>query len=122
MKKTIVLLVFAIVWQRAAIAQSDLDAFRGTWLYDRYLGFKRGDVSEAGLYVGYLSGVIDAKLLEADAAGKKAPWCQPQGAVMSQYFDIVGRYLEVHPELRQRHKVNLIVQALAESWPCGPRR
>lgn len=123
MKKVIaIVLLQSVVWSSAGMAQPDLSVNKGTWLYERYQGYKKDNNLDWGIFTGYIAGVADAEVADATTAGKNAPWCRPEGAVMSQYFDIVGRYLETHPERRQAHRVQLTIEALAEAWPCRATR
>lgn len=101
----------------AVLAQIALRAESGDWLHEQYQGFKAKRSPEQVVYAYYVSGVVDAEIRRG-LLGDKQSWCQPSGALMTQYLDIVGRYLEAHPERRYIHKTGIIVEALAEAWPC----
>ena len=99
------------------------DNSTGNWLYGTYQAWKKiqsgmlGDQMDDGLYMGYVAGVADAESARV-GAGAKPIWCNPDGVTYGQTFDIVGRYLESHPERRQLDRAILIYEALAQAWPC----
>jgi Rap1a immunity proteins len=109
----IALLPTAVLAQRAV----DQQAESGNWLHEQYQGFKVKRSPEQVVYAYYVSGVVDAEIRRG-LLGDKQFWCQPPGALMTQYFDIVGRYLEAHRERRYILRAGIIVEALAEAWPC----
>jgi len=122
MKKTIVILVYFILWPTFVFAQTDNSSnFRGTWLYARYLGYKSGNAKDFLVYTYYISGVVEEAQLANKRKQMDAIWCAPDGVASSQYFNIVGHYLELHPELRLSRGVALINDALMEAWPCDSR-
>ena len=102
-----------------ALAQPELDDFTGTWLYERYQGFKQLEaVVDTSMFALYVSGVVDAQLISQNLEGTRPKWCQPKGAIMAQYFHIVGQYLERHPERRHYNRAQLVIESLQEAWPC----
>jgi|SRR5208282_6161902 len=119
MKKIIVFLVYSVLWPSFALAQTDNSSnFRGAWLYDRYLGYKSGTAKDYLVYTYYIYGVVQEEQLAKKRKQMNSTWCAPDGALISQYFNIIGHYLEVHPELRQTNAIALINDALDEAWPC----
>jgi|SRR5688572_24444169 hypothetical protein len=101
-----------------ALARPDLETFTGTWLYERYLGFKRYEPVDTSMFALYVSGVVDRQLISQKLEGLRPRWCQPEGAIMGQYFHIVGQYLETHPERRHYHRAQLVIESLQQAWPC----
>jgi hypothetical protein len=103
-----------------ALAQPGLDNFTGNWLYERYQGFKQLEeaVLDTSMFAHYVSGVVDTQLYSQNLEGTRPKWCQPEGAIMAQYFHIVGQYLERHPERRHYNRAQLVIESLQEAWPC----
>ena len=98
--------------------------FTGNYLYEAYQEYNKlahkgepGKRIEFGFYTGYVSGIVDSELLRVQQGGKPA-WCQPDNAELQQYYDIVGQYIESHPDRRQFHRATLVYLALAQAWPC----
>jgi Ssp1 endopeptidase immunity protein Rap1a len=101
-----------------AFAQAGLETFTGNWLYERYLGFKQQATVDASMFALYVSGVVDTQLISQKLEGVRPKWCQPDGAILAQYFHIVGQYLERHPERLHYHRAQLVIESLQEAWPC----
>jgi len=83
--------------------------------YNSYKRVKAGiaagaDAYEGGLFDGYVSGVFDS------AVGMVL--CVPGDVKSGQIEEVVGQFLETHPESRQRSAVLLSTQALMQSFPC----
>ena len=120
-----VLAVTLIASATIALAQDPNQQVTGNGLYDGYKAWKKitdraampRDALDGGFYAGYVSGVIDAEAARKNA-GVNPLWCAPSGWIYGQTFDIVGRYLESHPERRQLHRSILVYEALAQAWPC----
>lgn len=110
-------LVLMALVPTAVLAQIALYPESGNWLHEQYQGFKVKRSPEQVVYAYYVYGVVDAEIRRG-LLGEKGSWCQPPGVLMTQYLDIVGRYLEAHPERRYILRAGLIVEALAEAWPC----
>jgi hypothetical protein len=100
------------------LAQPDLETFTGVWLYERYLGFKREEPVDTSMFALYVSGVVDRQLISQKLEGVRPRWCQPEGAIMGQYFHIVGQYLERNPGRLHYHRAQLVIESLQEAWPC----
>jgi hypothetical protein len=65
----------------------------------------------AGQCQGYISGVLDAARRFADTRPCLPDWLGP-----SQLSEIVTRYLAGHPERRHRPAVDLVLEAVGESY------
>ena len=65
--------------------------------------------AESSYCLGYISGAAD--MLGDDI-------CAPKEVNRGQMNDIVVRYLQAHPELRQRSGIDLARAALKEAFPC----
>ena len=66
----------------------------------------------------YILGVTDTVSLNG---GTTAGWrvCKPlEGVIIGQVRDIIIAFLKAHPEKRHGGAANLVVQALAEAFPC----
>jgi hypothetical protein len=99
----------------------------GHWLYDQYLAWKkveRGDPSDtlpwvdmvkANAYQQYVKGVVDGARVMA------APGCKhfnPDFATLGQKLDVVGEFLEAHPETHDRSAGIIVIGALRIAYPC----
>jgi hypothetical protein len=83
--------------------------------YNSYKRVKAGiaagkDAYDGGQFDGYVSGVFDSAVGIA--------LCVPADAKSSQIQEVVGQFLETHPESRQRSAVLLSTQALMKAFPC----
>lgn len=85
----------------------------GNKLYDEYKHYSsEGDVSfSTGLYIGYVKGVAEA--------GGDVMFCIPKGVQFGQIMDIVGQYLEQHPERRHMRALYIVTIALDKAFPCA---
>lgn len=92
----------------------------GEKLYDRYRAKQRmvqdtggglaSDAIDAGFYIGYVQGAAEAL---TDVL------CLPEKLSAAQAEEIVGKYLQAHPEKRKKHAALLVRNALAEAYPCA---
>ena len=69
---------------------------------------------EQVIAIGFVGGVADAF--------DSILFCPPIGATVGQARDIARRYLLLNPGLRHRAAAGLVVDALAEAWPCEKKR
>lgn len=81
---------------------------------------------------GYIAGIYDKSLIDSAAAEfwgltrenkdnlKKAvrPYCVPDGVRLSQFHDIVCKYLEEFPQHRHYAASSLVDSALTRAFPC----
>ncbi|HVC45252.1 MAG TPA: Rap1a/Tai family immunity protein [Candidatus Binataceae bacterium] len=112
-----VLAAVLLVSVTSAFAQ---DLRTGNWLYETYQEWKKrpdGDPIKSGFYIGYVTGVVEGDTFQV-ALGAKQHWCLPKNVIADQILDVVGRFLESHPEIRQRPKAMLVNFALTAAWPC----
>jgi len=70
------------------------------------------EATEAGLYVGYIEGVVDSL-----SEGKGI--CPPAGSQVSQMQAIVTKYLAMNPEKWSQPGPELVLAALQPVFPCG---
>lgn len=98
--------------------------------------------SKSSLISGYVGGVVDQSRADAKAAfqehgrasetstaGGEAAVnifnaivgnaCPPSDAIMKQFIDITCRYVDQHPEHRQKDGPELVRDALSEAWSCS---
>ena len=71
---------------------------------------------QAGLCMGFVTGIADAMGIAAILGGRRA--CIPLAATEGQALDVVKRFLEQHPAEPQEEAVSLVAQALSEAFPC----
>ena len=72
----------------------------------------------AELCRAFVVGVIDGVNWNAGAAGGKRPYCYPKQTKMTRLQSVAVKWLEKHPNLRHQSAANLVVVALAETFPC----
>ncbi len=70
----------------------------------------RADAYGAGVAVGYVTGVADARRGEF--------WCPRPGVTYGQTMDVVAKYLRDHPERLDSNADDLVVTALHYAFPC----
>ena len=63
--------------------------------------------------LGYVQGAADVY------AGTKI--CMPKNVTAGQARDVVKQYLEINPEKRHYSADSLVLNALAQVWPCSNR-
>ena len=68
------------------------------------------DPAERGLFMGYVSGVIDANT---------EILCVPPDVSLQQVADITKKYLEQHPEIRHYAGRGFVILSISEAFPCG---
>jgi hypothetical protein len=64
---------------------------------------------------GYIAAIDDAARDDA-LSGHRA--CPPPGMPLGQEIDVVKRFLTAHPEKRHFSASSLVIDALAEAFPC----
>jgi hypothetical protein len=87
----------------------------GNYLYSCYLELKKGGDQypndlQSGIFVGYIAGVRDIAVLSKLIT-------LPAGIIFEQLCDVVGIYLENHPEERHKSAGILIFKALQSAFP-----
>jgi len=68
------------------------------------------DVIPRAVSLGYVQGVIDVFV--------RTKVCPPQNITAGQARDVVKQYLEINPEKRHYSADSLVVNAIAQVWPC----
>ena len=86
---------------------------KGLEYYKDEIG-RRGNYFDIGFYDGYVVGVVDAY--------DYILFCPPRNVRAGQVLDIVFKYLQNHPEIRNWPANRIVVKAIAEIWPCRSRR
>jgi hypothetical protein len=72
------------------------------------------DVIPRAVSLGYVQGVIDVFV--------RTQVCPPRNITAGQAQDVVKRYLENHPEKRHFSADSLVINAVAQVWPCANNR
>jgi len=94
-----------------AVAQTPLIAFEtGNDLLEKCR-------TQNPMCLGYVSGVIDASQMY-QSAGTNRLVCPPTGVTRTQVRDVVVRFLEEHPESRQRAAAVIALSAMGKAFPC----
>ena len=65
--------------------------------------------NDDGFYTGYVAGICDANM--------RTLFHIPEGATIGQACDVVGKWLDRHPEEWNKPAKQLVVQALKEAFP-----
>jgi hypothetical protein len=111
------ILVLAMALTVPALAQSDPSAnymlpHCRNWI-DR-IPTKPADTALAGMCAGTVAAALHySTFLEAPYKS-----CPPKGVTNGQAIEVVVRYLEAHPEVRDQDFRMLILSALRTTWPC----
>ncbi len=79
--------------------------------YLKVQGGYEGNATEAGMFLGYVRGVLDA--LEGTAL------CIPDNASMESLIQRVVRYIHSHPHSPRGDSRMLVFGALRDQYPCG---
>jgi len=82
----------------------------GNELYDKYQKGQNNILSAGGFYDGYVLGIFDAYY--------NILFCPPINIKSGQVLDIVLKYLQNHPEIRNKPADYIVIKALQEVWPC----
>jgi hypothetical protein len=77
--------------------KGDREPARTNWLYN-------------GWFVGYVSGISDV--------GTGGFFCIREGATRKQVCDVVAKYVNQNPEIRDNPARDLVVEALKQAFPC----
>ena len=73
---------------------------------------------QSGFCAGFVAGIAD--ILAADPLIIGQMVCAPLDVTTDQKRDVVKRYLEQHPERWHYAAASLVLDALAEAFPCKP--
>ena len=112
MKRTILVFLLATSLSELSWAQAD-----GKTLHDAWQAYKNPSPEAAlqiGIYLGYLSGSVD-QLYANPVVSKKIAF--PDGLFAEQVANVVGSYLDAHPEEWNQPAAVLVVKALMKAWP-----
>ncbi|UOY35614.1 hypothetical protein LCD50_13435 [Enterobacter kobei] len=69
-----------------------------------------GDLMRAGMFRGFVTGTFGAY--------QNVVVCTDGRSTVGQIEDVVGLYLDNHPELRTRNATVLVADALSVAFPC----
>lgn len=94
-------------------AAGDLEYYTGETLYTQCAAKDAAALRCAG----YVLGVSDAQQAR-QGAGAPQRVCLPSTATEAQIVAAVGAYLAAHPEKRPLAAQDLVIEALAASYPC----
>lgn len=75
--------------------------------------FRPGDPGEAGILIGYISGVADSYM--------NTDWCPTTQITVDQLMRVVAKYLDNNPNKLGMSAAWIVYVALKESFPCAPR-
>ncbi|MDO9160754.1 MAG: Rap1a/Tai family immunity protein [Methylococcaceae bacterium] len=97
-------------------ANAGFNAFiDGHKLHDKSTAYRSGDIDnaelyDAGAYVDYVMGVVDATI-------RSGLFC-PQNITSDQAANVISKYLNEHPDLWSSSAESLVKAALMKEWPC----
>lgn len=77
-----------------------------------------GQAYSAGTCYAFVVGVQDALGFRGFEGDYMPPFCIPEGANAHSMAEVVARYLNQHPEKRDKAGYFLTREALAEGFPC----
>lgn len=90
-------------------------SYDGNDLYDWGRAWKadKGEAFKAGTYAGFVIGI--------DSSWTGLLFCPPSQTRNEQLFDIVLDYLKANPAKRTGIASTVVVNALAEAYPCSKK-
>lgn len=77
---------------------------------DMYAFATSDDPAEKSLFIGYVSGVMDANT---------EILCVPAEVSLQQAADITRKYLEQHPDIRHYAGRGFVILSITEAFPCS---
>ncbi len=111
MKKIlIVIAVFVLTFQSAHAEFKTGNGLVTVWReYSKANAGNPYNENDDGFYTGYVAGICDANT--------HTLFNIPEGATIGQACDVVGKWLDKHPEELNKPARQLVVQALKEAFP-----
>lgn len=114
MKKLLVLVVLILVGA-SSWAQNIMGT--GQWLHDLWISAQKADnqtatMTDSGLALEYQGYVVGAGQVMDDAH-----WVDLSNTTWGQWSEIVGKYLDAHPEQWNYPAQVLVYFALSKAWP-----
>ena len=88
----------------------------GNYLYNTGIEYNKveqginGNYFNNAYYIGYVNAIGDTY--------NGIFFCPPKNVRLGQILDIVFRYLQNHPESRNKPAYEIVTKALKEVWPC----
>ncbi|MEI8033139.1 MAG: Rap1a/Tai family immunity protein [Chlorobiaceae bacterium] len=79
--------------------------------YSRATAGQPHNANDDGFFTGYVAGVCDAKMHTLFEI--------PEGATIGQACDVVGQWLDRHPEEWNKPARQLVIKALKEAFPMA---
>ena len=77
--------------------------------YQKSSAGKPYNANDDGFYTGYIAGLCDSSM--------HSLFSIPEGATLGQACDVVGKWLDRHPEEWNRPAHQLVIKALKEAFP-----
>jgi hypothetical protein len=109
MRLTIAAALLVVV---SGVAAAEIDNTSGNYWYQICSG------SNLARCYGYLNGISDADALHA-AMGAKGRWCMPDNVTAEQLRAVVVAEMDRRPEVRHKHFIAIVDEALRRAFPCG---
>ena len=111
MKKIlIVIAVFVLTFQSAHAEFKTGNGLVTVWReYSKANAGNPYNENDDGFYTGYVAGICDANM--------HTLFKIPEGATIGQVCDVVGKWLDRHPEKLNKPAKQLVIQALKEAFP-----
>lgn len=81
------------------------------WTGNDLLKHLRGDELDRLLAMGYIAGVHDM--------GNSVTHCTPERVSLGQLREMVTKFLETYPQIRNQPGDALVVAVLQAAWPCA---
>ncbi len=116
MKKILIIIALSLpAWQGAHAEFKTGNELVTTWReYAKASAGNPYNDNDEGFYTGYVAGVCDANM--------HVNIIIPEGATIGQACDVVGRWLETHPEELNKPAKQLVIKALKEAFPMPKKR
>jgi hypothetical protein len=103
--RTLILIILLAIPVKAPLARGNY--FNGN---DMYAFATSDDPVKEALFIGYVSGVLDANT---------EVLCVPAEVSLQQAANITRKYLEQHPDIRHFAGRGFVLLSITEAFPCG---
>lgn len=122
---TRIIVLIAVALGIAGVASAQTERYSGLWLkqhaqaYDKFVaeGNKTSDpkvAGEAGTFMGFIDGMSYAPASEF--------FCASAGTTYDQLYAVVSKWVNNNPEKWHMRANQLVVQALAQAFPCERKK
>jgi hypothetical protein len=88
---------------------------------DLYAACRSTELYPLAKCIGYVQGVKDGILVDHILGSRNAPFCLRSEVTLEQLRDIVLKFIQDNPALRDQHAAGFVELALVQAFPCTAR-